>query len=103
MTKLGNTRKGRRNRGTKYFCSLYVPYHTHIHWVTRVGIIVSLVWGLVVTPEERGLVRNQRNSVYVNVRRVGVGRVGRVGVCMLCVCDIDQRECGVVPGGSRCE
>jgi hypothetical protein len=35
--------------------------------------------GLVVTPESRGLVRrarNQRTSVHVNVRSVGVWRVG---------------------------
>jgi hypothetical protein len=49
-------------------------------------IIVILVAGLVVTPEARGLVRrerNQRTLVHVNVRSVGVGRVG---VCMLCTC-----------------
>ena len=31
----------------------------------------------------------------MNVRIVDVGRVG---VCMLCVCDSEQRECGVGPG-----
>ncbi len=49
-----------------------------------VEIILRLVTGLVVTPEARGLVRrkrNQRTSVYVNVRNVGVGRLG---VCMVC-------------------
>ena len=30
--------------------------------------------------------------MYVNVRRVGVGRVG---VCMLCVCDSEKRDRGV--------
>jgi hypothetical protein len=33
-----------------------------IHWVPRVEIIVSLVAGLVVTPEARGLVRRERNQ-----------------------------------------
>ena len=52
----------------------------------RVGIIVSLVMGLVVTPETRVLVRlarNQRTSVNVNVRSVGGGKEG---VCMRCAC-----------------
>ena len=33
--------------------------------------------------------------MYVNVRSVGVGRVG---VCMLCVCDSEERERGVGVG-----
>ena len=33
--------------------------------------------------------------MYVNVRKVGVGRVG---VCMLCVCDSEECEDGVGPG-----
>ncbi len=51
--------------------------------MTRVEIIVRLVTGLVVTPESRDLVRLERNQntwVHVNVRIVGVGRVG---VCMM--------------------
>ena len=31
----------------------------------------------------------------MNVRNVGVGRVG---VCMLCVCDSEHRECGMGAG-----
>jgi hypothetical protein len=52
----------------------------------------------VVTSETRvlgRLARNQRTWVHVNVRNVGVGRVG---VCMLCVCD--SEECGVVYYGT---
>ena len=58
-------------------------------------MIVTLVSGLVVTSEVRDLVRhgrNQRTSVHVNVRSVGVVRVG---MCMLCVSDIEQCERGV--------
>ena len=33
--------------------------------------------------------------MHVNVRNVGVGRVG---VCMMCVCDIEDREYGVGVG-----
>ena len=36
--------------------------------------------------------------MYVNVRSVGVGRDRRVGVCMLCVCDREERERGVGAG-----
>ncbi len=35
--------------------------------------------------------------MYVNVRSVGVGRVG---VCILCVCDNEQNECWVGTGVS---
>ncbi len=48
--------------------------------------------GLVVTPEARDLVRrerNQRTCVHVNVRSVGVGRVG---VCMLCTSVREEGE-----------
>jgi hypothetical protein len=35
--------------------------------------------------------------VYVNVRSVGVGRVG---VCMMCVCDSEERDHGVGAGAN---
>ena len=35
--------------------------------------------------------------MYVNVRSVDVGRV-RVGVCMLCACDSEERDHGVGAG-----
>jgi hypothetical protein len=46
---------------------------------------------LVVTTEERGLFRHERN----NVRSVDVGRVG---VCMVCVYDSEERERGMGAG-----
>ncbi len=35
--------------------------------------------------------------MYVNVRSVGVGRVG---VCMMCVCDSEERDHGVGAGAN---
>ncbi len=51
-----------------------------------------------VTPEARHLVRrarNQRTWVHVNVRSMGVGRVR---VCILCVCNSEQCDRGVGDG-----
>ncbi len=65
------------------------------------GIIVNLVPGLEVTSVSRvlfGPSRKQRTRVNVNVRRVDVGRVG---VCMMCVCDSEECVYGV--GHSHCE
>jgi hypothetical protein len=58
----------------------------------------QLVAGLVVTQEVRVVVRRERNQrtwVHVNVKNVGVGRVG---VCILCVSDSEERERGVGAG-----
>jgi hypothetical protein len=58
----------------------------------------SVITGLTVTPESRGLVRrgrNQRTWVHVNVRSVGVGRVC---VCVVFVSGCEDRECGVGVG-----
>jgi hypothetical protein len=57
-----------------------------MHWVARVEILVSPVSGLMVTPEERGLVRHgkhPRTCVHMKVKDVDVGRVWD---CMLCTC-----------------
>ena len=52
--------------------------------------------------EVRDLVRrarNQRTRVHVNMRSVGVGRVG---MCILCVGDNEERERGVGTNPSTC-
>ena len=66
-------------------------------WVLRAQKTVNLVPGLVVTPETRALVRrarNQRTWVHMNVRSVGVGRVG---VCILCVGNSEDHTYSVRP------